>query len=271
MEYARERIDNCAKAAALATGATLEIGFSSGIYNKIPAKTLALAAVDVLKEIGPTEFTADDIAALEAKGVKGVPDTSVKEPTGGQSFGSNPIGDVSWNTPTTTVSFAAWVPGTAGHSAESALQSGTVYGYKAAVTASKALASLGVEMITNPAALKAVQDEFAATMAGMPPYVGHAMIPAVAYCEAPGVTVTAPWNVVLAVSDTAFIEQVGDKLIVETEDGETLGSYVVTAVDAGVEEIKFALDAQVSADQRLGITHIAADGDTWFYGWVHAK
>lgn len=271
VEYARERIDNCAKAAALATGATLEIGFSSGIYNKIPAKTLALAAVDVLKQLGPTKFAADDITALEAKGIKGVPNADVKEPTGGQSFGSNPIGDVTWNTPTTTITFAAWVPGTAGHSAESALQSGSVYGYKAAVTASKALASLGLEMITNPSALKAVKDEFTETMKGMPPYVGHAMIPAVAYCEAPGVAVSATGSVVLSSSDTAFTEKAGDVIIVNSEDGTALGSYTVSAVDAGAAEIKFILGAKVAAAQRLSITYIAAGGDTWFYGWVHAK
>lgn len=269
--YARERIDNCAKAAALATGATLEIGFSSGIYNKIPAKALALAAVEVIKEIGPTKFTAEDIAALEAKGVKGVPNSNVKAPTGGQSFGSNPIGDVTWNTPTTTVTFASWVPGTAGHSVESALQSGTVYGYKAAATASKALASLGLEVLTNPAALKAVKDEFAETMKGMPPYEGHAMIPAVAYCEAPGVMVGAPGSVVLTASETAFTENPGDKVIVKSEDGIELGIYTLAAADATAGEIKFFLGAKVVAGQRVSVTYVAADGDTWFYGWVHAK
>jgi aminobenzoyl-glutamate utilization protein B len=267
--YARKRIDDCAQAAALATGAELEIGFSSAIYNKIPNKALALLGVEAIEAIGPTEFTAEEIAAMEGLGIKGVPTQAIKEPTGEQSFGSNPIGDVTWNTPTATVSIATWVPGTAGHSEESALQSGSIYGFKGAVTASKVLANWGLELLLNPEALAEVKAEFEARMESLPPYEGKAMIPASAYPEAPGVLVTAPGKVKLVTASTAFVEGSGDQISIATmADGE-IGQFTVT--DPVPAEIIFELNEEVVSGQQLKVTYIAADGDIWFYGYVHAQ
>ena len=268
--YARERIDKCAQAAALATGAELEIGFSSGIYNKIPNKTLAYAGLEIMKGITPPEYTADDIAALAALGVEGVPSWEVVEPDGSQSFGSNPIGDVTWNTPTTSINIATWVPGTPGHSAASALQSGTVYGFKGAIYGSKVLAALGLEMLLNPDALAAVKAELEERMKGMPPYEGKAVIPEVAYPEAPGVIVSAAGSVELVCAETHFDESAGDEIIVSTEDGNQLAKFVIDAAAAAAGKIEFAIEG-VSAGQRLGITYVETDDDPWFYGWVHAK
>ena len=267
--YARERIDNCAKGAALATGTKLEIGFSSGIYNKVPNEALALLAVEAIEQIGPTQFTPEDVAAMEALGVEGTPTTKITLPTGGQSFGSNPIGDVTWKTPNTTINAATWVRGTAGHSEESALQSGSIYGFKGAITASKALAVLGLEMLMNPASLATVQAEFADRMEGMPEYEGKAMIPAQAYPEAPGVLVTAPGNVKLVTAETAFDEADGDQIIVTDEEDVNLGSIHIAGATS--PELIFPLEEAVSVGQRLKITYVSADGDAWFYGYVHAK
>ena len=266
--HARQRIDNCAQAAALATGTELEIGFSSGIYNKVPNQALALFAIDALEEVGPTEFTDAEIDTLNAMGVEGVPTPEINQPSGGQSFASNPIGDVTWKTPSTTINMATWVPGTPGHSASSALQSGTVYGIKGAVVASKALVALGAEMLLNPQSLALVQAEFDERMKDMPEYKGMAMIPADAFPEAPGVLVNASGTVQLNVEETAFVESTGDTIIVTDEADIELGRFVVEEV---ASELTFPLGEEVSSGQRLKITYIDTEGDSWFYGYVHAK
>ena len=267
--YARKRIDDCDKAAALATGAELEIGFSSGIYNKIPNKALAMLGVEAIDAIGPAEFTAEEIAAMEALGIEGVPSQEISEPSGGLSFGSNPIGDVTWNTPTATVNIATWVPGTPGHSEASALQSGSIYGLKGAITASKVLAVWGLELVMNPEALAEVRAEFEARMEGLPPYEGKAMIPLSAYPEAPGILVSAPGKVKLVTGSTAFVETIGDQISIATLEGDELGRFTVS--DAAADEIVFDLDGEVSSGQQVKVTYTAADGDTWFYGYVHAQ
>jgi len=271
--YARKRIDDCAKAAALATGTELEIGFSSGIYNKVPNKSLALLAIDAIESVGPAEFTGAQIAQMEALGISGTPDKGIKEPTGSQSFGSNPIGDVTWKTPSTTLGIATWAPGTAGHSVEAAAQSGAVYGLEGAVQASKALAAMGIELLTNPESLAAVKSEFAERMKGMPPYEGKAMIPEVAYPEAPGFTVsTVDGTVSVKAAETAFAEAAGDVIIISSMQGGELAAYTVSAATAQ-PEYSFKIQGGVSAGQRLKITFVDAsnDNDAWFYGYVHAQ
>lgn len=272
--YARQRIDDCAKAAALATGAELEIGFSSGIYNKVPNKTLALKAIDAIGFVGTPKFNEDDIAKMEALGIIGVPSDAIGEPTGSQSFGSNPIGDVTWKTPSTTVGIATWAPGTAGHSVEAAVQSGSVYGFKGATAASKALAVLGLDLMTNPDSLAAVVAEYEDRMKDMPPYEGKAMIPEVAYPEAPGVVASASKGCVLLTSaETTFEEAEGDVIIVKSATDEVLGEFTVGAEQLGVAaEYSFATCGKIELGQRLKVFYTAAGTDsTWFYGYVHAK
>ncbi len=278
--YARKRIDDCAKAAALATGTEFEIGFSSGIYNKVPSKSLALLAMDSIKSVGPLEFADDQVAQMKALGISGMPDKAIKEPTGSQSFGSNPIGDVTWKTPSTTLGVATWAPGTAGHSSEAAVQSGAVYGFEGAVQASKALAVMAIELLTNPESLAGVKAEFAERMKGMPPYEGKAMIPEVAYPEAPGITVSAADGAVSVKSaETAFAEDAGDIIVISSMEGDELASYILpasTGAEAGPQapaEYAFKIQGKVDVGQRLKITFIDASkgGDTWFYVYVHAQ
>ncbi|MEA4882397.1 MAG: amidohydrolase [Clostridia bacterium] len=274
VSLARARIDDCAKGAALATGTELEIGFSSGIYNKVPNKTLAYMMADTLKTIEPAQFSATDMAAMEALGVKGVPDAEVKEPTGGQSFGSDPIGDVTWKTPSATMSVATWTPGAPGHSASSAVQSGSVYGIQGAIVASQGLASIGMELLTNADSLGKVKAEFAERMKGLPPYEGKAIIPDVAYPEAPGVGVTASSGTARFVAlQTEFKEASGDQIIVTDMAGAELGKYTIASgASADQNEISFPLSAPVAVGQRLKVVYVSAiGGDQWLYGYIHAK
>ena len=150
------------------------------------------------------------------------------------------------------------------------MQSGAVYGFQGAVTASKALALLGLEMLMNPESLAKVKAEFEHRMKDMPEYEGKAMIPASAYPEAPGVIITAPGNVKIIAAETAFAEANGDQIIIATEAGVELGKFTLPAsMDAS--ESEFTLVGKIAAGQRLKITYIASDGDVWFYGYVHAK
>lgn len=270
VSYARQRIDDIAKGAALATGTEVEVVFSSGIYNKVPNKALADLGVQAIKEAGQTVFTDEDKAALEALGIKGVPSTELTEPTGAQSFGSNPIGDLSWKTPLTTISVATWAPGTAGHSVESAVQSGSIAGFKAATTASKALTLLGLELLTNPQALAKVQGEFQERMKGMPPYEGKAMIPESAYPEPPGVTISSSGKASFVAAQTVFVEKPGDKIQVFTMDGKKLAEYVVPETPEA--EYAAALLSSVKPGERVKVNYTSADGSmNWFYGYAHAK
>ncbi|MDR9769309.1 amidohydrolase [Acetomicrobium sp.] len=276
--YARQRIDDCAKAAALATGTEMEIGFSSGIYNKIPNKALALLTVNTILKTGLPQFTEQEINTMASLGITGVPNNEIKEPEGSQSFGSNPIGDVTWKTPTTTLNIATWVPDTPGHSEKAAIQNNSIYGFKGAVAASKALASLGLELMMNPDSLAEVTAEHKERMKDMPKYEGKAMIPESAYPEAPGIVITAINGLVTLIpSETAFDEKEGDTISVKSVSNDVLGEYtiakgVLSKKSADGKEYSFELKDKVEPGQRLKVFYTAAEGNyIWFYGYVHAK
>jgi len=132
---------------------------------------------------------------------------------------------------------------------------------------------MGIELVTNPESLAAVKAEFAERMKGMPPYDGKAMIPEVAYPEAPGLTVSAgDGTVKVKADDTAFLEAPGDVIIISSMHGDELAAYTVPAQAMAQPEYSFKIQGSVSAGQRLKITFIDAsnDGDVWFYGYVHA-
>jgi len=139
MENAYAKIVNCAKAAELGTGATLEF--------KEPRVALK-APVTVQPLLDSVE------ANLAALGVAKSQFRSSDE------FGSSDLGMVSYAYPTVNLTFKIAPDGTAGHSDAFRDAAGTDEGWKATVIAGKAVALSAYDMLTNPAKLKAVQDGF---------------------------------------------------------------------------------------------------------------
>jgi amidohydrolase len=139
MESAYAKIVNCAKAAELGTGATLEF--------KEPRVALK-APVTVQPLLDSVEI---NLAAL------GVAKSQFRS---SDEFGSSDLGMVSYAYPTVNLTFKIAPDGTAGHSDAFRDAASTDEGWKATVIAGKAVALSAYDMLTKPAKLKAVQDGF---------------------------------------------------------------------------------------------------------------
>jgi len=74
--------------------------------------------------------------------------------------GSTDVGNVSWATPVIELHVATWPTKIPAHSWASTAASGASGGFKAMLVAAKVLACTGLDLITEPAALAAVKDEF---------------------------------------------------------------------------------------------------------------
>jgi aminobenzoyl-glutamate utilization protein B len=85
---------------------------------------------------------------------------------GEEGGGSTDVADVSWNTPTLEFTTACCMLGTPGHSWQFVAQSGMSIGHKGLIFASKVIATSGLELLRNPALLKAAQDEWKERMGG---------------------------------------------------------------------------------------------------------
>jgi amidohydrolase len=135
MENAYARIVNCAKAAELGTGATLEF--------KEPRVALVVAPL--------LDSVRDKLAGLGIGSDKILLRGDV---------GSSDLGMVSYAYPTVNLTFKIAPDGTALHSDAFREAANTDDAWKATIIAGKAVALSAYDMLTNPAKLKAVQDGF---------------------------------------------------------------------------------------------------------------
>jgi len=140
METTYEKVVNCARAGALATGATLEF--------KPPRVAL------------PAPITVPEYISLVRKNMLavGVPESEFKTR---EDFGSSDLAAVGHRYPTVNLRFKIAPEGTAGHSDAFREASGTEEAWKATVVAGKAVALAAYELLTNPDKVKAIKAQFA--------------------------------------------------------------------------------------------------------------
>lgn len=139
MENAYAKIVNCAKAAELGTGATLEF--------KEPRVALK-ATITVLPLLNAVETNLNNL---------GIAKSQFKN---SDEFGSSDLGMVSYAYPTVNLRFKVAPEGTSLHSDAMREAANTDEAWKSTLIAGKAVALSAYDMLTNPAKLKAVQDSF---------------------------------------------------------------------------------------------------------------
>ncbi|HEU0164746.1 MAG TPA: amidohydrolase [Thermomicrobiales bacterium] len=186
-----ERVRNIAKGAALMTETTMTENFLSGAYNMLTNMTLSDQMIEVLEELGPLEFTEEEITY--AKTIAGafpeelrrgilksehLPESMISAGLDGNVWpirdagqvmpGSTDVSDVSWITPTSQITTACFPLAVPGHSWAITATSGNSIGHKGMIHAAKAMAMVASDLITDPALLQKAKDEFTAATAGRP-------------------------------------------------------------------------------------------------------
>lgn len=185
----RERVDNCARGAALMTGTTLEITTTDGLCDFIPNQTLSALLQRGMEEIGAPRFSQAD-QALAARFQEGYPaeelkakNESYEKEYGPQiaaqlagkalmdiilplkfdpaaSPGSTDVGDVSYVCPTVQLNMATYAIGTPGHSWQLTAQGGCSIGHEGMLAAAKVLAYAGVRAMEDPKVLEQAKEEY---------------------------------------------------------------------------------------------------------------
>lgn len=164
-----QRVINAAQGAALATGTKVSVDLISGTYDTLPNVTLNSIVHRNLAHVGGFTYTPADqsFAAAILKTYPerkiSVSDPSAIEPMGPETLGyaSSDVGDVSWVTPTASLSTATFVRGTSAHSWQAAATAGTDIGEKGALVAARTLALTAAELFLEPGEIAAAKAEFA--------------------------------------------------------------------------------------------------------------
>ena len=144
MEDAYTKLANCAKAAALGTGATLEfVPRKYGLTASIVVPPLIESMKNTLAGLGITATRLQDL----------------------NSLASSDLGNVGYAYPTVNLHFQIAPQGTDLHTDAFREAANSDEGWKATVIAGKAVALSAYEMFTNPEKLKAVKEGYLAAKA----------------------------------------------------------------------------------------------------------
>jgi aminobenzoyl-glutamate utilization protein B len=168
-----ERIMDCARAGALASGTRMEFEQGTNYANVIPNDTLSAVLGRAMQKAGGYEFTSDEKkfsdelqktlgGPVKSPGPEHV-QTDTNEPSGSASTDA---GDVSWVVPTAQFTSATFVPGVGAHTWQAAACAGSTIGRKGMLVAARTLALGAVELFENPAEVKAARVAFEKRLAG---------------------------------------------------------------------------------------------------------
>ena len=167
-----DKVLNCAKAAALATGTEMEITPYTAIHQCYRNEALANIAQNNIKKVGMPKWTEEEHKFakelqknLGAREV-GLYDSSVirDKPSGPSPVfvggGSSDIGEVSLVVPLTTVNFPSSAPGVIGHHWSTTAVTGSSIAHKGLIAGAKVMAITAIELMTSPAKIKEINKEF---------------------------------------------------------------------------------------------------------------
>jgi len=171
VEEMYERVVNCAKGAALATGTTLEeIRVLTAVHQRHANKGMAELIQSNIELAGMPAWTDEENEFARAlqkelgKEEKGYPQevNSLEKPSGIQvGGGSSDVGEVTLVAPTATLRFPGGVPGATGHHWSAVASYYGTAAWKGLNAGAKVMAGTALDLFTQPELLEAIKMEFA--------------------------------------------------------------------------------------------------------------
>jgi aminobenzoyl-glutamate utilization protein B len=165
-----DRVVNCAKAGALASGTTLEeIRVLTGVHQRHSNKVMAEILQSNINLVGMPEWTDEENSFAMAlqkelgKEEKGYPTkvSTLKEPSKIQvGGGSSDVGEVTMIAPTATLRFPGGVPGYIGHHWSTVTSFYGPSAWKGLNTGAKVMAASAIDLLTKPKLLNMAKKEF---------------------------------------------------------------------------------------------------------------
>ena len=171
LEY-KAWLEDMAKGAGLATQTTVKVTNLGGIHDCLPNDVLANRMTEHMNQFFPIQWTDEEQAYAKSiqkemgKPEDGMATKVLPVPTGVEVGGSSDVGDVSWQIPTMGAVYSSWPQHIPPHQWGCTACHGMSIGHKATVHAAKVLASTGLDLMTDPAFLKSVKEDFTKQLNG---------------------------------------------------------------------------------------------------------
>ncbi len=161
-----ERVRNCARAGALASGTRMKETLLTAVYENLPNDALARCVQRNLEFVGAHAYSEEAKAFARKLGYDAPLSETVSPLDPADIRPSNERGNVSWLTPLGNLMTACHAPGTPGHSWLATQQYGMEIGEKGMMTAAKTMAAAALELIGDARLLQQVRGEFREKTAG---------------------------------------------------------------------------------------------------------
>lgn len=155
-----ERVRNCARAGALASGTEMKETLLTAVYETLPNSAMSNCVQRNLEAIGAPTYTNEERTFAKDLGFEEPLCEEILPLNPEHTRPSNERGNVSWLAPLGNLYTACHAPGTPGHSWLATQQYGMEIGEKGMITAAKAMAASALELFTDEALMKEVQAEF---------------------------------------------------------------------------------------------------------------
>lgn len=165
-----ERVINCAKAAALATGTELEqIRCYSAVHQRVGNKALAELFQKNIELVGMPDWTEEDQVFAKqlqkelGRNESGMPSTVRPLRDRERVFvggGSSDVAEVSRVCPTATIAFPGQVPGSISHHWSSVASNFGNTAWLGLNAGSKAMAASAIDLLMSPKKVQEIRDEF---------------------------------------------------------------------------------------------------------------
>ncbi|MBM3311825.1 MAG: amidohydrolase [Candidatus Aminicenantes bacterium] len=165
-----ERVLNCAKGAALATGTELlPVRFIAAVHQQHSNKAAAELIQKNIELVGMPAWTEEEQAFAKAlqkelkareEGMPAKVDPLRESRSEGIGGGSSDVGDVTLVAPTATIRFPGQVPGAVGHHWSSVACNFGSTTWKGLNAGAKAIAASAVDLLAKPEELKKLRAEF---------------------------------------------------------------------------------------------------------------
>jgi aminobenzoyl-glutamate utilization protein B len=178
VEEMYRRIQDCAKAGALATGAELaDIRLLTAIHQRVGNKALAEVFQANIEAVGMPQWTEEEHAfARELQKTMGADENGMPDKVGrlrdtGRTFvggGSSDVAEVTRVCPTATIRFPGQVPGASGHHWSSVTANFGTTAWKGLNAGAKAMAASAIDIFLDDKLLAKIRDEFEAFVAKNP-------------------------------------------------------------------------------------------------------
>ncbi len=166
-----ERFKQVAAFESALSGSEVEVTLVNGVYPRLPIAALVEVVDRNLQHYGPPQFTDEErefARGLQEEYRKEHPaftapaalHETLEPPVKAPKPAANDNGDVSWVVPMSSISGSSRGMDLPSHNWQSTAAAGMGIGHKVMILMTKTLTGAAVDLMTNPADLKAVRDEF---------------------------------------------------------------------------------------------------------------